>query len=239
MRLVVGAIIFLMSAAGCAQFGIHDPVSNTIQNKGIYQKPEFYTMQWKQGTQFTEKPTAISIEVDSIGQQEVRLLVNGKDEPILYASDISTPVCADGECRLMHIRLYWSLLGEYAGFDRYPKLPLTKHEHDEFLSVDYIKLHQLLMDDNSILKRKKIHELVDKPKQSKIEGVDAVAGATIKEVKESVVAGALYSCYTAWHLVHGPVRDEIKKHTLTLLNDTMVSEMILSNNSDYQLFVLK
>ena len=71
-----------------------------------------------------------------------------------------------------------------------------------------------------------------------MEGVDAVAGATIKEVKESVVGGALYSCYTAWHLVHGPIKDAIQKRTLSSLDDDMVLRMLGSNNKDYLMFAL-
>ena len=86
----------------------------------------------------------------------------------------------------MHIRLYWTLLGEYAGFDRYVDLPLTKHDHDEFKEEDYQKLHSLLKDPNSVLRRRTIDELVEKPKQRTVNGVDALSGATIAEVKESV-----------------------------------------------------
>jgi len=232
-------LAFFFVATGFAQFDIPTPILDQSGQNGLIQRPEFYILDWEYGTRLKEKPTSLSIEADSMGLQEVNVLVNSEERPIIYTSDVSTPVCADGDCRLMEIRLYWTLLGAYAGFDYYRNTPLTKHDHDEFLSADYLKLHQLLMDNNSILKHKKIDELVDKPKQPKTEGVDAVAGATIKEVKESVVRGALYSCYTAWHLVHGPIKDAIQRRTLLSLDDTMVLRMLGSSNTGYQLFALK
>lgn len=239
MSYKVEILAFFFVATGFAQFRTPAPILDQSGQNGLLQRPEFYILDWEYGTQLKEEPIALSIEVDSMGLQKVNVLVNSEERPVLYTSDVSTPVCADGDCRLMEIRLYWTLLGEYAGFDYYRNAPLTKHDHDEFLSADYLKLHRLLMDNNSILKRRKIDELVDKPKQPKTEGVDAVAGATIKEVKESVVGGALYSCYTAWHLVHGPIKDAIQKRTLSSLDDTMVLQMLGSSNTDYQLFALK
>lgn len=200
--------------------------------------PEFFVLDWKEGTNLFPKKTNFFIEVDSMGKQEVVVLLNKNQEPVLYASEISTPVCADGECKLMNIKLYWTLLGEYAGFDRYSDLPLTKHDHDEFKVEDYQKLHELLIDDKSILGRRSIDRLVEKPKMRTVNGVDAVAGATIARVKESVVSGALYSCYTAWKLVHGDIREQLKAHSLSVLNKNMLVEMLFSNNEDYHLFAL-
>ena len=239
MKQVVRTIIFFLAAAASAQFGVPNAFPHSEQEQNLTQKPEFYTMEWDYGQHLFQKRTPLFIEVDSMGQQDVFMLVDTENVPVLYVSDISTPVCADGECRLMDIRLYWNLLGKYAGFDRYPALPLTKFEHEEFSPDDYLKLHLLLMDDNSMLKRKEIDELVEKPKESKIKGVDAVAGATVTEVKKSVVSGALYSCYTAWHLVHGPVNDEIKDLTLSSINDDIVLSMLDTNDTDYQLFALE
>ncbi|WP_339705967.1 hypothetical protein [uncultured Kriegella sp.] len=239
MRIGLVGIVFFMLAVCRAQIGssIHTLYENN-ENGVLKHPPEFYLLEWEKDGKLQEKETPLSIVVDSMGRQEVRMLVNEASNPVLYTSNIETPVCADGECRLMHIRLYWTLLGEYAGFDRFPGLPLTKHDHDEFLQADYLKLHHLLSDKLSILERRSIDELVEKPKQPEVEGADALSGATIKEVKESVVGGALYSCYVAWHLVHGAIKEDIKEHTMSLINDAMVREMLNSNSVDYQMFAL-
>lgn len=233
-------ISFLCTAIlGYAQSDNRTKVPSHLGKKKLLQKPEFYILEWKSGTILSEESTSLFIEVDSMGLQEVKKLKDTEENVVLYVSNISTPVCADGACKLMHIRLYWTLLGEYAGFDRYTELPLTKHDHDEFLLVDYLKLHELLKDNNSILKRKKINELVDKPNQLSLEGIDAISGATIKDVKESVVAGALYSCYTAWHLVHGKIKEKIKKLTISTIDDNILLTMLQSRHTDYHLFALE
>ena len=238
MRNGLVVIVFFMLAVCRAQFGLHHNLPSADQGDTFGQRPEFFVLEWEEGEVLNEQETPLHIEVDSMGQQAVTMLVDKKYNPVLYSSNIETPVCADGECRLMHIRLYWTLLGDYAGFDRYPGLPLTKHDHDEFLQADYLKLHHLLSDKLSILERRSIDELVEKPKQPEVEGADALSGATIKEVKESVVGGALYSCYVAWHLVHGAIKEDIKEHTMSLINDAMVREMLNSNSVDYQMFAL-
>ncbi|WP_299534355.1 hypothetical protein [Ulvibacterium sp.] len=208
-------------------------------NEVLDRAPEYYLLEWKSGTRLLKKKADLFIEVDSFNAQEVAAMINENEDPVLYASDIATPVCADGECKLMHIRLYWTLLGEYAGFDTYPELPLTKHDHDEFQKADYEKLHKLLTDDKSVLKRRKLDQLVEKPIMRNVNGVDALSGATVAEVKESVVSGALYSCYVAWHLAHGNIRDKIKAYTLSILNTDMLMGMLYSKNTSYQLFALK
>ncbi|MGB5667912.1 MAG: hypothetical protein WBM53_13775 [Maribacter sp.] len=239
MRRAFYVIVFFLTSVSFAQLDALDDIPKNTKREVLIQKPEFFVMDWKKGTSLTQKNTPMYILVDSLGRQEVSLLINEKNEPFLYSSEITTPVCADGECRLMHISLYWTLLGGYAGFDRYPNLPLTKHDHDEFLKEDYQKLHRLLMDKHSVLGRRTINALVEKPKQTDMEGVDAVSGATVAAVKESVVSGALYSCYITWNLVYGEIRHQLKKHTLSLLNDGIVVQMLYNSNVDYQIFALK
>lgn len=212
---------------------------NNLPTKIMDKPPEYFVLEWKEGTQLTPVQTELFIEVDSLGKQEVVALVNENELPVLYTVDISTPVCADGECKLMNIKLYWTLLGEYAGFDRYPMIPLTKHDHDEFGNEDYLKLHRLLADDKSLLGRRKIDQLVEKPTMRKVNGVDAISGATIARVKESVVSGALYSCYVAWHLVHGNIQDQLKANTLSTMNKQMVIDMLYSINQEYQIFAME
>ncbi|EAR02296.1 hypothetical protein [Maribacter sp. HTCC2170] len=210
-----------------------------LNNEVLEKAPEFFLLDWEKGTVLTYQKTGLTIDMDSKGKHVITALVNKENTPVLYTSEIITPVCADGECKLMNIKVYWSLLGEYAGFDRYEEFPLTKHDHDEFAFEDYNKLHQLLKDNKSILARRSISELVEKPKMRNVNGIDAISGATITEVKESVVSGALYSCYTAWHIVHGEVRQLLRMNTMSVLNENMLLEMLYSSNTKYQMFALK
>ena len=212
---------------------------NAFRENVMDHPPEYFVLQWKEGTQLHSERTDFFIVVDSIGEQDVLALVNERKVPVLYTADIATPVCADGECKLMNIKFYWTLLGEYAGFDRYPMMPLTKHDHDEFGAEDYQKLHSLLADDKNLMGQRRIDQLVEKPKMRTVNGVDAVSGATIARVKESVVSGALYSCYTAWHLVHGDIQEQLKAHTLSILDKQMTLNMLYSVNQEYQIFAME
>lgn len=238
MRIIV-SIFFFFSFVYCnsQMSSLHSNLDSS-QDSILKKKPEYFDLQWKQGTVLLKKETGILIETDSISNHAIEVLIDENQLPVLYTSKISTPVCADGECKLMHIDMYWTLLGDYTGFNRYKALPLTKHDHDEFLDHDYLKLHQLLIDDNSILKRRTINELVEKPKPTNLNDVDALSGATIAEVKETVVSGALYSCYTAWHLAHGDIKTKLKNYTKSILNSSMLLAMLTSNNSNYQIFAI-
>lgn len=231
-------VIFLFLLIGKNHSGSSYNDSISLANESLKKAPEFYVLDWKKGTVLTSQKTDFFIDVDSIGKQGVNVLLNKKEEPVLYAAEISTPVCADGECKLMNIKFYWTLLGEYAGFDRYVIMPLTKYDHDEFQQQDYQKLHELLADDKSLLGRRTINQLVEKPEMRTVNGVDAISGATITRVKESVVAGALYSCYTAWRIVHGTIQEKLKANSLSILTEKMTIDMLYSKNQEYQIFAL-
>ncbi|SIQ98206.1 hypothetical protein [Maribacter ulvicola] len=219
------------------------------QMKSDY-NPMFFSMnnEWKEITkdesifEFTVK------SLDTIYNTEiahtVKLLSNNAGEPKLFFSDIETTVCADGECKIANIKVYWNLLGNYVGYGIYPEYPLTKFEHDEFEKEDYAKLHKLLSDDNSILKRRKMSDLIDKvpvaPSNTNLsKDMDGVSGATKREVKESVVKGGLYSCYTLWHIVHGPVKDKMKDYMLSLNTSELNRYFLYTPYKDYQLYALK
>lgn len=174
---------------------------------------------------------------------KVRLLSNTKGAPRLFFSEIETTVCADGECKLANINVYWNLLGNYVGYSIPLEFPLTKYEHDHFEKEDYAKLHRLLLDDNSILKRRKMSDLIDKvlvsPSDIYSKDIDGITGATKTEIKESVVKGGLYSCYTLWHLVHGEVKEKMKEHLEAINSDTLTSYFLNAPYKDYQQHALK
>lgn len=212
--------------------------------------PMFFSMndEWKEITkdevvfQFVVK--SLDTLYDSKIKHQVRLLSNNKGEPRLFFSEIETSVCADGECKLANIKVYWNLLGNYVGYAIPSEFPLTKYKHDHFEKEDYAKLHQLLLDDNSILKRRKMSDLVDKvpslySSYNYLEGVDAVSGATKTEIKESVVKGGLYSCYTIWHIVHGEVKEKIKEYLDSIYTDELTNYFLNTGYRDYQEFALK
>lgn len=212
-------------------------------------KPMFFSMndEWKD---IAKDEPVFQFEVKSLDtifnseiNYEVRLLSDSKGAPKLFFSEIETSVCTDGECKLANIKVYWNLLGNYVGFGIPPEYPLTKFEHHHFKKEDYAKLHQLLLDDNSILKRRKMSDLIDKVPvfSSNIysDDVDAISGATKTEIKEAVVKGGLYSCYTIWHLVHGEVKEKMKEYLKTINSDKLIHNFLSTPYKDYQMYALK
>lgn len=181
---------------------------------------------------------------DSLVTHCIELLSNKNKEPLFFYADIETPVCADGECKLAKIKIYWNLLGNYVGYGIDTKTPLTKNEHDPFTSADYKKLHQLLGDRHSILERREMDDLIDEvpvvgEALKTYKGVDAISGATKKEIKESVVKGGLYSCYTLWHLANGDVVKEMQKQLKSMYSDAINDYFLKSAYVDYQEYGLK
>lgn len=182
---------------------------------------------------------------DSLLQHQVWLLSDAQQQPLLYCADVITPVCIDGLCKPMYITLYWNLVGNYVGYGVFQDNLLTKFDHEAFTPVDYAKLHSLLLDQHSILERKTMADLFDQSIAAvekitfKGKEVDAVSGATRTEIKESVVEGALYSCFTAWHLAHGNIKEQIEQHLLTYYEATLAESFLRSSAEDYQLFALK
>lgn len=193
----------------------------------------------------TEEEVFSILGADSILQHQVWLLKNEKGQARLFYAPITTPVCIDGKCKPVHITLYWNLIGNYVGYALPPTIPLSKYDHESFEPTDYSRLHDLLLDDKSVLKRKKLEDLFDKSAAIKEkvtykgEEIDAVTGATKKEIKASLVAGALYSCYTLWHLAHGPVKDSIESYTIEQKPELIENYLLYTPYRDYQHFAVR
>jgi hypothetical protein len=178
-------------------------------------------------------------------EHRVQLCRDAKGAPLLYYADLQTPVCIDGICKPVRIALYWNLLGAYIGYGLHDDEPLTKYDHDLFVAADHEKLHELLLNKNAVFRRKKLSDLFDptaKPEKQvtyKGEEVDAVSGATKKAIKDAVVEGALYSCYTIWKLVHGTADDSIKVKLPELWDDALARDFLYAGRTDYQFYALK
>lgn len=183
--------------------------------------------------------------LDSLIKHELYLLKSKDGLPKLYYADIYTPVCIDELCKPIHIEIYWDLLGRYAGFGIYPENVLTKFDHDEFESQDYVKLHQLLLDDNSVLKRRKLSDLYDanleRDRTIKFKNVevDAISGATRKEVKNSIVDGALYTCYTLYNIIYGKAADKIRQRLPKIYSESLAQHFLQSENEYYNRYAIR
>lgn len=173
------------------------------------------------------------------------LLADDADQPLLFYADITASVCADEACKPVRIELYWDLLGNYVGYGVPPDCPLTKYDHVLFEPIDYWKLHQVLSDRDSVLGRRVLADLIDPNSPSVKQNithqgtpVDAVSGATSKEITHSIVPGALYSCYAIWHLAHGDIRRKIVQHLRSVYGPTLMRRFLQSDRPVYQAFAI-
>lgn len=182
---------------------------------------------------------------DTLLEHPLYLLSDTLGQPQLFYADVLTPVCIDGICKPVFIELYWDLTGSYAGYGVYADKPLTKFDHDEFLPEDHEKLDRLLADNNSVLRRKELSDLFDeraaavKKIEYQGEKLDAVSGATKKEIKESIVEGALYSCYTLWHLIHGEASKRIEHYLDSIYSKTLEKRFLSSDHEPYRYYALQ
>src|SRR5215217_4959970 len=141
----------------------------------------------------------------------LKLALDEKGRPQYFFRNIFTPVCYTNECKPVHINFYWDLLGNYVRFDLPKNKVLTKVDHDEFKEEDYQKLQDILSQPNSIFAELKMEDLITTGTEDLTDSVDVKAGATLKTIKNQVIDGAVYTCYTLWHIAYGKVVPEMQK----------------------------
>ena len=156
-----------------------------------------------------------------------------------FQAEINSPVCDDKLCANVVLKFYWDLAGNYIRFDTLMGKPLTKFDHKRFSNTDYQKLDEILKHKNSILRILEKADLVDKTVKIKATTVDAVTSATPATIKNAVVEGAVYSSYTLWNFVNGPVKESIRTYTLSFYTKEVARKLLLSGNYESQLFALK
>ncbi len=155
----------------------------------------------------------------SASVQYILELRNNSGIPIWFAFDAQKVVCLSRNCRPLNLWLFWDGTGEYLGFQLYRDEPLTKTDHADFELEDYEKLHLLLSDSGSVLKNIEYESLILVPENAS-KRVDAYSGATRLSLREYLVKDAAYTCYTLWHMVHGPIHSEILKILDDRANDS-------------------
>ncbi len=169
----------------------------------------------------------------------MHVVYDSLQQTIAFRSEIHTPVCLEGVCKPLDVLLYWDLSGAYLGYTTLEGVPLTKFDHDPFTAKDYLQLHTLLCNRYSALDRKTLEELVtsEAPSGERIVfngmEVEAISGATVKEIQEEVVHGALYSCYSLWHLVYGQAVTSIKEHVAKNATERFVVQLLDAEWSHY------
>ncbi|MEX2565426.1 MAG: hypothetical protein WD431_05755 [Cyclobacteriaceae bacterium] len=184
-----------------------------------------------------EKQLIRTLETDSI-RYDLWLVSDNDDFPAHYYAEIFTPVCYSDKCYPVFIEFYWDLLGNFRHYEMPPGKTLTKNDHEEFNPEEYQKMQEILSNESSLLGEYKAEDLVVEQKEEMAQGVDAVTGATLKTLQNEVISGAVYSCYTLWHIAHGEISELVKGHTEETQSAKMIHRFLESQNHKYQYWAI-
>jgi hypothetical protein len=121
-------------------------------------------------------------------------------------------------------------------FNAIPENPLTKMDHIPFSQSDYDKLTEILLDKSpSFIHLRRSELMVD----NETAEVDGISSATVHEVKDNMVTGAIYTCYTLWYIANGGINFQISEHTRGRLGDELIREMIRAEKTENLHFVVE
>lgn len=169
----------------------------------------------------------------------LKLALDDRGQPQYFFRNIFTPVCYTNECKPVYINFYWDLLGNYQRYDLPKGKVLTKVDHDEFKEADYQKLQDILAQSNSIFADLEMEDLITKGTDKLADSVDAKAGATLKTIKNQVIDGAVYTCYTLWRIAYGKAVPEMRKITESYTSDALLHRFLSSSNHHYQYWAME
>ncbi|TGV01880.1 hypothetical protein [Flavivirga rizhaonensis] len=159
---------------------------------------------------------------------------NANGLPIEYTMDVYSVICLEEVCKVIPVKLFWDNTGKYQKYELAKGETLEKYEADLFEPEDYIKLQNILADNDSPFKEVYIDEILTVPDEHGNEDVDAISGATALELDEKdTVPGAALTCYTLWHWANGDVVSQIKSQTGKSVTETQLKNFILDSDNTY------
>ena len=176
-----------------------------------------------------------SFAVTDTSSIDVVVYFDNQGLPELYGARIYTPVCEVDKCYVIEIDFYWDIIGRFQYYDSIPGKGLTKLDHIPFTNSDYLKLTEILINRYSMLAAYEKENIVRDTRSSDIDGI---TGATINELRQDVIEGAVYSCYTLWHIAYGPVTDSIRKATSGLFSKKLVQKMVNLEDQEISYFLI-
>lgn len=186
-----------------------------------------------------ESVIQFSITENDTNTYHLNLALDENGRPLHFFRNIFTPVCITGECKPVYVNFYWDLLGNYTHYDMPEGEILTKMDHDEFSEEDYAKLQDILINSTSLLKDIEMEDLISSGTENLADSVDVKSGATLKSIKKEVIEGAVYTCYTLWHIAYGKVvTDKMRSITDSLSDDRLLHTFLMSNNHHYQYWAM-
>jgi len=176
-------------------------------------------------------------EVNDSLSIKLELVTNHTGHPVYYRAAIFTPVCKSGECLPVSIIVFWDILGNYMKYEMPEGKILTKNDHGEFTGEDYDKFNTILQNSSSILKDFDISLLYNTLNET-VESIDGVTGATPREISQSIVVGAFFTCHTIWHLVYGEIVEIIQENTRKLESDELLLYLLSHEKFNYRHYAI-
>ena len=146
-----------------------------------------------------------------------------------YGQEVFTEVCMSKECKPIRIWLFWNGLGDYLGFQLNETEQLTKMDHEPFTQDDYQQLDRILSNERSYFQHLESSDLA--PDTLRL--VDGYTGATLPDLSSQSVAGAVYTCFTLWQIVYGPVREIVRQLFAGRIDNAYIEQLFASNNPAY------
>lgn len=157
-------------------------------------------------------------------------------KPKTFSMNVESVVCGDSQCRIDIVQIVWNNIGKYEKFILPQGVELEKAKGEHFNKKDYEKLHKILNNEKSPLKEVYKEEVVGTVGS---EGVDALSGETILLDKTSYVKGAVWTCYSLWHWVHGDVQNHIRSITGKSFSRSELISYLKSKDKEFQRFALE
>ena len=156
-----------------------------------------------------------------------------------YMAHVETPVCEDQRCEEVKLDLYWDLVGDFSRLVVDAERPLTKLDHVPFNQADYDKLESILHSKNPSFIHLRKSELIEDQHGISDAPIDGISGATVQAVKRDMVLGAVYTCYTLWHLANGGVGFQLAEQTRRRLDDHLIHHLLEHNDLEVHHFLLE
>ncbi|MCP4975348.1 MAG: hypothetical protein GY931_04230 [Maribacter sp.] len=184
-----------------------------------------------------DEPSIIVTFKDSVTNETIFLCKTKDNIPLHYFKKVTGEVCDDEECRLLNIVVYWNITGRYLGFELPKGEFLSKYDHDPFSENEYQQLHKLLADESLPLDKVSFEKLLEQPNNKK-EDIDALSGATSKNIADMVVKGAAFTTYRLWNTVNGTTMDFVSELTEKQLTQTLLNRILQSQDITDKLWAL-
>lgn len=177
-------------------------------------------------------------ETDRGVDARIYLAYQADELPDFYYCALKTPICLENLCNPVEIRLEWDLLGNFKDYRETPGKELTKFDHEPFEPKDYEQLKTILADKESFLQDYQMEDLVDTTVKVYSAEIDGLTAATSATFTDKLIPGAIYTCYTLWHLVNGEISDRILANTKSVMDRKLKRNMLLSGIVAYGDFIL-